>query len=273
MLLGQKISDRVAEMRNAAQGHRPALGVPSSRLDRPRRSRNQDPRAARDHRLGEADLHQGRRRAPLLRRRARGEGRRRRRRARRHAGRHGRDAGSVHRACRPADARLHSSGGAGAAGSRHAPQGAADRLGRHPQRCRRAPRRWRSAPTPSRSASAALVALGDNDPRCEAEYHKLGTTAGAYDDWHEGSDPAGITTQDPELAQRLDPVRAGRRLANYLKVMTLEAADHRARLRPQPRPQPRAGGSVRAHHRGGRHGARSARWHELDSRTSDRAVF
>ena len=69
---------------------------------------------------------------------------------------------------------------------------------------------------------AALVALGDNDPINEAEYAKLGTTAGAYDDWHEGKDPAGITTQDPLLMQRLDPVKAGRRLANYLKVMTLE---------------------------------------------------
>jgi glutamate synthase domain-containing protein 2 len=67
------------------------------------------------------------------------------------------------------------------------------------------------------------VALGDNDPAYEAEYNALGTTAGAYDDWHEGRDPAGITTQDPELAARLDPVAAGRRLANYLAVMTLEA--------------------------------------------------
>jgi methylamine---glutamate N-methyltransferase subunit C len=71
--------------------------------------------------------------------------------------------------------------------------------------------------------TAALVAIGDNDPKWEEEYQKLGTTAGAYDDWHEGKDPAGITTQDPELAARLDPVAAGRRLANYLKVMTLEA--------------------------------------------------
>src|SRR6476660_7908726 len=71
--------------------------------------------------------------------------------------------------------------------------------------------------------TAALVALGDNDPHLEDEYRKLGTTAGAYDDWHEGRDPAGITTQDPELAKRLDPKLAGRRLANYLKVMTLEA--------------------------------------------------
>jgi methylamine---glutamate N-methyltransferase subunit C len=71
--------------------------------------------------------------------------------------------------------------------------------------------------------TAALVALGDNDPALEEDYRALGTTAGCYDDWQEGRDPAGITTQDPELAKRLDPVRAGRRLANYLKVMTLEA--------------------------------------------------
>ena len=70
--------------------------------------------------------------------------------------------------------------------------------------------------------TAALIALGDNDPRWEAEYNALGTTAGAYDDWHEGNDPAGITTQNPELAARLDPVAAGRRLTNFLKVMALE---------------------------------------------------
>ena len=71
--------------------------------------------------------------------------------------------------------------------------------------------------------TAALVAIGDNDPALEAEYNALGTTAGAYDDWHEGRDPAGITTQDKSLSSRLDPVRAGRRVANFLKVMTLEA--------------------------------------------------
>ncbi|QIE45757.1 FMN-binding glutamate synthase family protein [Pseudohalocynthiibacter aestuariivivens] len=71
--------------------------------------------------------------------------------------------------------------------------------------------------------TAALIALGDNDPRWESEYNTLGTTAGAYDDWHEGRDPAGITTQDPELMKRFDPVAGGRHLNNYLKVMTLEA--------------------------------------------------
>ncbi|MBL3702259.1 FMN-binding glutamate synthase family protein [Sulfitobacter sp. BDSS02] len=70
--------------------------------------------------------------------------------------------------------------------------------------------------------TAALVAIGDNDPKWEAEYQKLGSTTGAYDDWHEGRDPAGITTQDPELMARLDPIEAGRRLRNYLNVMTLE---------------------------------------------------
>lgn len=70
---------------------------------------------------------------------------------------------------------------------------------------------------------AALVAIGDNDPKYAAEYEALGSKVGAYDDWHEGRDPAGITTQDPDLMARLDPIAAGRRLANYLKVMTLEA--------------------------------------------------
>ncbi|MTH65486.1 FMN-binding glutamate synthase family protein [Paracoccus shanxieyensis] len=70
--------------------------------------------------------------------------------------------------------------------------------------------------------TAALIALGENDPKWAAEYEALGTTAAAYDDWHEGKDPAGITTQDPELMKRLDPIEAGRRLRNYLAVLTLE---------------------------------------------------
>ena len=71
--------------------------------------------------------------------------------------------------------------------------------------------------------TAALIAIGDNDPKWEDEYNALGTTAGAYDAWHEGNDPAGITTQDPNLIKRLNPIAAGKLLSNYLKVMTLEA--------------------------------------------------
>jgi methylamine---glutamate N-methyltransferase subunit C len=70
---------------------------------------------------------------------------------------------------------------------------------------------------------AALVALGDNAPELDDDYRALGSAAGFYDDWHEGRDPAGISTQDPVLAARLDPELGGRRLANYLRTITLEA--------------------------------------------------
>ncbi|MFT7648809.1 MAG: glutamate synthase domain-containing protein 2 [Candidatus Poriferisodalaceae bacterium] len=71
--------------------------------------------------------------------------------------------------------------------------------------------------------TAALIAIGDNDPAYEAEYNQLGTSAGYWEDFQAGTDPAGITTQDPALASRLDPEIAGRRLANYLQVLTVEA--------------------------------------------------
>jgi methylamine---glutamate N-methyltransferase subunit C len=69
---------------------------------------------------------------------------------------------------------------------------------------------------------AALIALGDNAPEHDAEYRKIGSAAGYYDDWHAGMDPVGISTQDDELASRFDPVLGGRRLANYLRTLTLE---------------------------------------------------
>jgi glutamate synthase domain-containing protein 2 len=70
---------------------------------------------------------------------------------------------------------------------------------------------------------AAVVALGDNSPHFEDEYEEIGSAAGFYDDWHEGRDPVGISTQDDELADRFDPELGGRRLANYLGAMVLEA--------------------------------------------------
>lgn len=71
--------------------------------------------------------------------------------------------------------------------------------------------------------TAALIALGDNSPRYQRQYEELGSAAGFYDDFQAGRDPAGITTQDPELSKNLDPVEGGRRLANYLRVLTMEA--------------------------------------------------
>lgn len=70
--------------------------------------------------------------------------------------------------------------------------------------------------------TAALIALGDNSPEFDEEYRKLGSRAGYYDDYQAGSDPAGISTQDEALASRLDPVLGGRRLANYLRTITME---------------------------------------------------
>ena len=69
---------------------------------------------------------------------------------------------------------------------------------------------------------AALIALGDNAPSWRTSTSEIGSAAGYYDDWHEGRDPAGISTQEDELAARFDPELGGRRLANYLRTMMLE---------------------------------------------------
>ena len=71
--------------------------------------------------------------------------------------------------------------------------------------------------------TAALIALGDQDPALQSEYEKLGASAGTWEDYQDGTDPAGITTQTPELMARLDPLQAGAQLANYLRVMAIEA--------------------------------------------------
>ena len=70
--------------------------------------------------------------------------------------------------------------------------------------------------------TAALIAMGDNSPEFEEQYNELGTSAGFYDDYQDGKDPSGISTQNPDLGKQLDPELAGRRVANYLRVLTLE---------------------------------------------------
>ena len=57
----------------------------------------------------------------------------------------------------------------------------------------------------------------------DEKYREIGSAAGYYDDWQAGRDPAGISTQDEGLATRFDPVVGGRKVANYLRVLTLEA--------------------------------------------------
>jgi len=71
--------------------------------------------------------------------------------------------------------------------------------------------------------TAALIALGCNHPKFEKGYNAIGSSHGFYDDYQEGKDPAGISTQDPDLMAGLDPELGGRRLANFLQCMILEA--------------------------------------------------
>ena len=70
--------------------------------------------------------------------------------------------------------------------------------------------------------TAALVALGCNAPRYVEDYHALGTEPGACHHCHTGRCPVGITTQDPELEARLDPEEGAERVRNFLSSMTME---------------------------------------------------
>ena len=70
--------------------------------------------------------------------------------------------------------------------------------------------------------TAALIAMGDNAPEHDEAYRAIGSAAGYYDDWQAGRDPVGISTQEDELAARFDAELGGRRIANYLRVLTLE---------------------------------------------------
>jgi methylamine---glutamate N-methyltransferase subunit C len=77
----------------------------------------------------------------------------------------------------------------------------------------------------------SLIALGCNSPFYEADgqpvdvtadYLALGTAPGYCDQCQTGACPVGVTTQDPVLSARLDPQAAARRLTNYLKALTME---------------------------------------------------
>src|SRR6267154_3287023 len=71
--------------------------------------------------------------------------------------------------------------------------------------------------------TAALIALDCNRPIHEAEYRALGTAPGYCHHCHTGRCPVGITTQDPALEQRLVVAEGARKVRNYLTVLALEA--------------------------------------------------
>jgi glutamate synthase domain-containing protein 2 len=70
--------------------------------------------------------------------------------------------------------------------------------------------------------SAALVALGCNKPVFVDDYEQLGTAPGYCHHCHTGRCPVGITTQDPVLEARLHPEQGARWLQNYVTVMVME---------------------------------------------------
>jgi glutamate synthase domain-containing protein 2 len=70
--------------------------------------------------------------------------------------------------------------------------------------------------------SAAMVALGCNKPVFVEDYQALGTEPGCCHHCHTGRCPVGITTHDPELEQRLPPEAGARLVRNYLSTMVLE---------------------------------------------------
>ena len=71
-------------------------------------------------------------------------------------------------------------------------------------------------------ATAAMIALNCNAPLYDEDYAKLGVTPGTCRECHTGLCPVGITTQDPELAARLEVDAATERVANFLNAMTME---------------------------------------------------
>jgi glutamate synthase domain-containing protein 2 len=70
--------------------------------------------------------------------------------------------------------------------------------------------------------TAALIALNCNRALYEEDYADLGTAPGYCHHCHTGRCPVGVTTQDAELEARLEPQAAARRVRNYLSTLVLE---------------------------------------------------
>jgi methylamine---glutamate N-methyltransferase subunit C len=70
--------------------------------------------------------------------------------------------------------------------------------------------------------TAALIALNCNAPLYEDDYAALGVEPGFCHHCHTGRCPVGITTQDPELMERLEVDEAADRVFNFVQSMTME---------------------------------------------------
>ncbi len=70
---------------------------------------------------------------------------------------------------------------------------------------------------------SAMMALNCNKQTSDADYSELGVEPGYCYHCHTGRCPVGIATQDPELRKRLDPDAAAERVYNFLHCLTIEA--------------------------------------------------
>ena len=70
--------------------------------------------------------------------------------------------------------------------------------------------------------TAALIALGCNKPVFHEDYRALGTEPGYCHHCHTGRCPVGITTHDADLQVRLPADKGAKLLHNYLTAMVLE---------------------------------------------------
>ena len=220
-LMGQKVTEQVAEMRSLPPGSTSARRA-APRLARPDdlSLKIQEIREATDYqipiqlKLGAArvydDAHGRQVRAGhhLPRRR---RGRHRRRAAHRHRGdRHPADGGDPRGAARARGRRAR---------GRDRPR----RRGRDPQRRRR--RQGLSLGAKAVALGhAALMALNCNKeiPGVTDYEGTIGVPAGQCYHCHTGRCPVGITTQDPELRKRLVVDEAAERVYNFLHTLTLE---------------------------------------------------
>ena len=71
--------------------------------------------------------------------------------------------------------------------------------------------------------TSAMVALNCNKDIPEADFEaEVGVPAGYCYHCHTGRCPVGVATQDPELRKRLDPDAAAERVFNFLHTLTIE---------------------------------------------------
>jgi glutamate synthase domain-containing protein 2 len=71
---------------------------------------------------------------------------------------------------------------------------------------------------------SVLMALNCNKDIAEADYEReVGVEAGYCYHCHTGRCPVGVATQDPALRKRLDPDKAAERVYNFLHTLTIEA--------------------------------------------------